>query len=95
MVGFGPLPMDDSGIQKYERSVIIKQERFKRCGVGHRLWPAAHVMSRWIYERAEMFKDKKMIECNNNNYNNIIFGFLFYFSGMWTCFGWACCCCLL
>ena len=94
MVGFGPLPMDDSGIQKYERSVIIKQERFKRCGVGHRLWPAAHVMSRWIYERAEMFKHKKMIECNNN-YKNIIFGFLFYFSGVRTCFGWACCCCLL
>ena len=62
-IGFGPLPLDDSGIQRYERNVITRQERFKRCGVGHRLWPAATVLSRWIYEHKDIFHDKKVIEC--------------------------------
>jgi len=61
LVGFGPSP-SDTDEPNYDRTIVIKQERFKRCGVGHRLWPAAYVMSRWIYDHKEMWKGKKIVE---------------------------------
>jgi len=62
LFGLGPNPEDNSEDPIYERVVTIKQEKFKRCGVGHRLWPAAFIMSRWIFENKDIFKGKKVLE---------------------------------
>jgi len=45
-----------------KRIVHIKQESFNRCGVGHKLWPAAQIFSKWILDNQNIFIGKSVIE---------------------------------
>jgi Lysine methyltransferase len=46
-----------------EHSLHCKQYRFSECGVGYKIWPAAHIMARWMFERrSEVIENRRVIE---------------------------------
>jgi len=45
-----------------KKLISIKQETQDLCGVGHKVWPAAYVLARWIWDNPQLFQGKSVLE---------------------------------
>lgn len=50
----------DAATGQPKKVFYIKQEINKHCGVGYKLWPAACILARWIWDNPEIFRGKEV-----------------------------------
>eukprot|EP01119_Soliformovum_irregulare_P016853 TRINITY_DN4938_c0_g1_i1.p1 TRINITY_DN4938_c0_g1~~TRINITY_DN4938_c0_g1_i1.p1 ORF type:complete len:370 (+),score=77.03 TRINITY_DN4938_c0_g1_i1:129-1112(+) len=56
------IPLNRADDLEHPRSIFLRQELYKNCGVGYKLWPAAIVLARWICDHVDIFRGKVVVE---------------------------------